>query len=95
MTTREEHLSASGLTSRGVGAILDAIAGTAKPVRLSFLWRPAFRDPDDDMVLETAAIGRANAIVTFNRRDIATVSERFGVRVFSPGEAVKGLESSA
>jgi predicted nucleic acid-binding protein len=51
------------------------------------------RDPDDDMVLETAANGRADAIVTFDKRDFATVAERFGVRVLSPGEASKLLET--
>jgi putative PIN family toxin of toxin-antitoxin system len=90
--TRTDHLSASGLTADEVGVILDAVAAAAEPVRLAFLWRPAVRDPDDDMVLETAANGRADAIVTFNKRDFATVAERFGVRVLSPGEALKLLE---
>ncbi len=93
--TRSEHLTASGLTVLDVGVILDAVAATAEPVRLSFLWRPAVRDPDDDMVPETAANGRAEAIVTFNRRDFVPVAARFGVRVFSPGEAIKRLESRA
>ncbi len=92
--TRTEHLSASGLTSDEIGVILDAVAAAAEPVRLAFLWRPAVRDPDDDMVLETAANGRADAIVTFNKRDFITVAERFGVRVLSPGEAVKLLETT-
>ncbi len=76
-----------------IGVILDAATAVSEPVRLAFLWRPAARDPDDDMVLETAANGRADAIVTFNKRDFVTVAERFGVRVLSPGEAVKLLET--
>ncbi len=56
--TRPEHLSASGLTADQIGVILDAVAA-AEPVRLAFLWRPAVRDPDDNMVLETAANRRA------------------------------------
>jgi putative PIN family toxin of toxin-antitoxin system len=91
--TRTEHLTASGLTAADVGVILDALAAVAEPVRLAFLWRPAVRDPDDDMVLETAANGRADAIVTFNKRDFVTVAERFGVRVLSPGQAAHSLES--
>jgi predicted nucleic acid-binding protein len=92
--TRMEHLSASGLTEEEVGVILDAVAAAAEPVRLAFLWRPAVRDPDDDMVLETAANGRADAIVTFNRRDFAAVAQRFGIQVLSPGEAVRLLEAT-
>jgi putative PIN family toxin of toxin-antitoxin system len=91
--TRPEHLSASGLTADEIGVILDSIASVAEPVRLAFLWRPAVRDPDDDMVMESAANGRADAIITFNKRDFVTVAERFGVRVLSPGEAVQFLET--
>ncbi|WP_245525750.1 PIN domain-containing protein [Mesorhizobium sp. M00.F.Ca.ET.216.01.1.1] len=64
----------------------------AEPVRLVFLWRPAVRDPEDDMVLEAAVNGRADAIVTFNLRDFGKVAERFGIMVLSPGEALRQLE---
>lgn len=90
--TREDHLAASGFTTDEVAAILDAVAATAEPVRLAFLWRPAVRDPDDDMVLETAVNGRAEAIVTYNRRDFAAVAGRFGVEVWLPSQALRNLE---
>jgi len=90
--TRAEHLSASGLTAAEIGVILDAVAAAAEPVRLAFLWRPTLRDPDDDMVLETAVNGQADAIVTFNRRDFVAGSVQFGVPILSPGEAVRCLE---
>jgi len=92
--TRPEHLGASGLTAQEIGVLLDAVAATAEPVRLAFLWRPAVRDPNDDMVLETAANGQADAIVTFNRRDFISVADRFGIGVWSPGEALKRLETA-
>jgi predicted nucleic acid-binding protein len=50
-------------------------------------------DADDDMVLETAINGRADGIVTFNRRDFEPAKARFGIAVLSPGEAVRHLES--
>jgi hypothetical protein len=34
-------------------------------------------DPNDEMVLETAIDGRADAIVTFNDRDFRPVAARF------------------
>ena len=46
----------------------------------------------DDMVLEAAVNGRADAIVTFNLRDFGKVAERFGIMVLSPGEALRRLE---
>lgn len=92
--TRPEHLSASGLSQEAVERLLDAVAQAAEPVRLAFLWRPTLRDPDDDMVIETAANGHADAIVTFNRRDFAGPAERFGLDIWLPGEALKRLEQA-
>lgn len=93
--TRPEHLKASRLSVEDVNVLLDAVAAVAEPVRLAFLWRPAVRDPDDDMVLEAAVNGRADAIVTFNIRDFGKVAEGFGVEVLLPGEAVGRLEGKA
>jgi putative PIN family toxin of toxin-antitoxin system len=93
--TRPEHLKVSRLSVEDVNVLLDAVAAVVEPVRLAFLWRPAVRDPDDDMVLEAAVNGRADAIVTFNIRDFGKVAERFGVEVLLPGEAVGRLEGKA
>jgi len=90
--TRREHLDAAGISAADVVALLDAIAIVARPVRLAFLWRPAVRDANDDMVLETAANGQAEGIVTFNRRDFGGVTDRFGIPVLLPGEALSRLE---
>jgi putative PIN family toxin of toxin-antitoxin system len=92
--TRPEHLAASGLSSDEVEVLLDAIAAVATPVRIAFLWRPVLRDPDDDMVLETAVNGQADAIVTFNVRDFSGNAYRFGLAVLLPGEALRRLERS-
>jgi len=84
--TRIEHLRAARLSVTNVGVLLDAVAAVAEPVRLAFLWRPILADIDDDMVLEAAVNGRADAIVTFNRRDFSAAAEQFGIPVLSPGE---------
>lgn len=89
--TRVEHLAAARATREDVLAILDAVAAVTTPVELSFRWRPTLRDPDDDMVLETAANGRADAIVTFNQRDFS-LAHRFGVLVWTPGAALLAME---
>jgi putative PIN family toxin of toxin-antitoxin system len=90
--TRTEHLIAAGLSEEDIGVLLDAVVRVAEPVRLAFLWRPALRDPDDEMVLEVAVNGRADRLVTFNHGDFGTVGARFGIVVCSPGDAVKALE---
>ncbi len=85
--TREEHLTRSGLSRAEMQALVDALVNVAEPVRLAFRWRSSARDPDDDMVLEAAANGRADALITFNRRDFAEIAARFGIRVLSPKQA--------
>jgi predicted nucleic acid-binding protein len=90
--TRESHLRASRLTIEDVIAVLDAVAAVADPVRLSFHWRPMAKDPDDDMVLETAVNGTADGVVTFNVRDIIAAATSFGIEVLSPAAAIKRLE---
>lgn len=90
--TRPEHLKAARLSAADVGTLLDAVAAAAEPVRLAYLWRPTLPDANDDMVLEAAVNGGASGIVTFNRRDFEASARQFGVRVLSPGEAVRLLE---
>lgn len=90
--TRPEHLRAARLTTEDVDVLLDAVAAVAERVRLAFLWRPVLPDADDDMILETAMNGRADGIVTFNRRDFEPANRRFGMVVLSPGDAVRRLE---
>jgi putative PIN family toxin of toxin-antitoxin system len=83
---RPEHLLASGASAEDVADVLDGLAAAGKRVRLAFRWRPQLVDPNDDMVLETAVNGQADAIVTFNERDFNPVAARFGCRVMRPGE---------
>lgn len=90
--TRPEQLRVSGLSSDDVSVVLDALAAAASPVRLAFLWRPQLRDPDDDMVLETAVNGGASAIVTLNQRDFRDAVGLFGLELLSPRDAWRRLE---
>jgi len=86
-----EHQLAAGLSEQEVGIFLDAILVMAEPVKAHFLWRPQLRDPGDEMVLETAVNGRADALVTFNVRDFGSVPERFGIEVLIPREAIRRI----
>ena len=81
---RPEHLA--GRTPGMVDAFLDALCLYAEPVHLDYLWRPQTRDAADEMVLETALNGRADALVTFNVADFAKAARGFGLPVLTPGE---------
>jgi putative PIN family toxin of toxin-antitoxin system len=85
---RQEHLTAAGLSREEVGGLLDALAKVIRPVEIKYLWRPQLRDPDDEMVLEAAINGGADAIVTFNVRDFVAGAVRFGISAITPGEAL-------
>jgi putative PIN family toxin of toxin-antitoxin system len=87
-----EHRLAAGLSEREVEIFLDAVLAMAEPVKTHFLWRPQLRDPGDEMVLEAAVNGRANALVTFNVRDFGTVPARFGIELMVPREAIARIK---
>ena len=89
--TRPEHLAASRATGEDVSAVLDELALVGERVELAVRLRPVLSDPNDEMVLETAINGRADAIVTFNERDFKRVAERFRCSVLRPVEAIRQL----
>ena len=89
---RPEHRLEAGLSGRQVETFLDAIIAMGQPVQTHFLWRPQLRDPSDEMVLEAAVNGRADALVTFNVRDYGTAATQFGVEVLLPREAIARIK---
>lgn len=90
---REQHLQAAGLDRTQALFFVDALAAIAVPVESHFVWRPQLRDPSDEMVLEAAVNGQADAIVSFDVRDFASVHKRFGVKVLLPRQALKRIKS--
>jgi len=87
--TRFEHLRVSEFSLEEVEALLDAICGEGTEVPIRWKWRPQLLDPDDEMVLEIAINGGADAIVTFNRADFVHAAIDFGLKVLSPKEAME------
>src|SRR4051812_21458839 len=63
---KSEQRLAAGLSQRQAEIFVTAVIAMAEPVETHFLWRPQLRDPNDEMVLEAAVNGRADALVTFN-----------------------------
>ncbi|MGO9459781.1 MAG: putative toxin-antitoxin system toxin component, PIN family [Rhodomicrobium sp.] len=88
--TRPEQLIAARLTEELALQFLDYLAGLVEPVKLHYLWRPQLSDVADEMVLETAINGGANAIVTFNKRHFGPAA-RFGIDVAFPAEALRRI----
>lgn len=85
---KPEHGLAAGLKEGQVDVFVTAVIAMAEPVETHFLWRPQLRDPGDEMVLEAAVNGRADALVTFNMRDYGGAPGRFGVELLLPRIAI-------
>ena len=71
--------------------VISALCAVAEPERSWFLWRPQLRDPADEMVLEAAINGSADALVTFNDRHFDDAAGRFGIAVLSPPQALRRM----
>jgi putative PIN family toxin of toxin-antitoxin system len=90
---RPEQRAVHGLNDEGIERILAGLASTIEPVEIHFAWRPQLHDASDEMVLEAAINGRADALVTFNTRDFVTAATTFGLRVKQPGEILNEVTS--
>ena len=88
--SRAETRTMTGHGLDDVAAIMRALAALCEPVDISFRVRPILRDADDEMVLEAALNGQADAIVTHNVRDFETIQD-LGIDVATPGRIVRRL----
>ena len=89
---RAEHRLVTSMSEADIAGFLAALASAAEGVEVHFQWRPQLGDPADEMVLEAAINGRADALVTHNISDFATAAVRFGLRVVTPGTLLKELK---
>jgi putative PIN family toxin of toxin-antitoxin system len=90
---RPQQRLVHGLDLDEIDRFLAALAAASEAVEISFQWRPQLRDANDEMVLETALNGRADALVTHNVKDFAGGAKMFGLRILRPGELLKEIRS--
>jgi putative PIN family toxin of toxin-antitoxin system len=88
---RPEHRLVTGMSERDVAGFLGALASAAEPVEVHFMWRPQLSDPADELVLEAAVNGQAEAIVTHNVRDFSTAARAFGIPVRTPAQVLEEM----
>jgi putative PIN family toxin of toxin-antitoxin system len=93
--TRPQNLAASGVSKEDIIAVLDELAYIGRKVAMVIRTRPALIDANDEMVLETAINGDADAIITFNDGDFRPAAARFWCPVMRPGEALRDLDADA
>jgi putative PIN family toxin of toxin-antitoxin system len=89
---RSEFLKVAGLTVSDIDTILNLLAAKGEKIFEHYLWRPQLKDPNDEMVLELAINGGAEAIVTFNQKDFVEVAKKFNVKIMAPADFYKILK---
>jgi len=88
---RSEHVKASALSKREILELIEAMEAFAEPVEVVMMTRPMSPDPSDDMILDVAINGRAEALVTSNKKHFAAAGKRFGIPVLTPGELLEKM----
>jgi predicted nucleic acid-binding protein len=89
---RPERLLGHGLKIEEVDRFLAILAGLCRPVEVNYRWRPQLADAADEMVIEAAVNGRAEALVTFNVRHFLPAAGLFGLAVMTPGEVLRRMK---
>jgi putative PIN family toxin of toxin-antitoxin system len=89
---RPEQRLAHWLSLEEVDEFLAELAALIEPVEVHLSWRPQLRDPNDEMVLEAAINGKADALVTYNIADFAVASYRFEIPVIRPADVLKRVK---
>jgi putative PIN family toxin of toxin-antitoxin system len=89
---RPEQQLVHGLTGEAVDRFLGELAALLEPVEIHFQWRPQARDPSDEMVLEAAINGSADALVTYNVADFRSAGERFGIPIVRPADVLRKVK---
>ena len=74
-----------------INAVIRAFCYFGRETDVYFRVRPFLRDPGDEFILELAAAGRADAIVTHNVRHFVGAG-RFGVPVLTPRDFLRRIE---
>ena len=88
---RPEFRLDTGHGEPALARFLTDITSVIEPVGLHFLWRPQLSDPKDEMVLEAAVNGGADALVTHNARHFRDAADRFGISIATPRDILERM----
>ena len=92
---RPEHLAASQLTADEMLEVIEAVEAVAESVKVVESHRPVSPDQNDDMILDIAINGRADALVTNNIRHFTAAGKRYGIPVILPSELLRRMREES
>jgi len=78
-------------SKREILELIEAWGAFAEPVEVVMKTRPLSSDPSDGMILDVAINGRAEALVTINKKHFVGAGKRFGIPVLSPVELLEKM----
>jgi putative PIN family toxin of toxin-antitoxin system len=87
--TRPEQMAVHRQSREEIERFLISLASFAKHVRSNYRYRPLLQDPNDEMVLEAAINGGAQAIATHNVRHFLPAATLFGIEILTPGRILE------
>ena len=88
---RPETLAQADVSARDALGFLDGLCSICRPVVVRVRWRPQSSDAGDDLVIDAAVNGRADAIATFNLRDLRAPAARFGITAELPADFLRRI----
>ena len=91
---RPQQLLVSRFSPDEIDGLLSRLEDLSEALPHDQSLRPLSIDPDDDLVLEAAINGEADAIVTHNVRHLRDAATRFKIEVKTPGELLKSLRTA-
>jgi predicted nucleic acid-binding protein len=88
---RPGTLERAGVPARDALAFLDGLCAACLPVAVRVRWRPQSPDGGDDLVVEAAVNGLADAIATFDLRHLRAPAARFGIAAETPADTLRRI----
>ena len=90
VSVRPRILKKCPVSADEIQALLAAFCSVSEWVPIYYLWRPNLADEADNHLLELAAAGNAEWIVTNNVRDFKRAELRFpGIRILTPEQILE------
>jgi putative PIN family toxin of toxin-antitoxin system len=89
---RSEHVRASTLSKREILELIEAMEAFAEPIEVVMKTRPLSPDPNDNMILDLAINGRAEALITSNTKHFVGGREEVWNSGAFPGRTVRKNE---
>lgn len=79
-----------GLTLEDIDDIINGICHLANHQKISYLWRPLSKDPNDDFIMDLAIKSQADFVVSYNQKDLKTLI-KFNISILTPKQFLQIL----